>query len=537
MKINMLIVDDEPIICQGLRETVPWEQAGVEVVAEAYDGEEALGLIAELGVDLVLTDINMPEMDGLQLAEAIKASMPHVRIVILTGYGEFEYARQAVRLGVEDFLLKPADVSEMVGMVARIAGEIRESRARDMRSDRERRLQSIRELMLEGKKPQTLDLFGLRCDGASGDAAGDGCCRFVASQTLHGADWLGRAEDSFSSEGMERWKSRIELALEPLGLQPLSFVYRENVMLTLCRETGPDRLPDDEWAAALKRAANGEEGGERLVFVVSERFRCASDARRCGLEAVEALHAGSADPSRSVWFAEQLAASGLGEERIEWSPDTEKAILQAFARHDKEEVAARVREWIAELRGRRCNVKELFRLYAELRVLVMRRLRAGGPKAAERASVPHVKEFDLHQINTFEAAEAVIVEELMTLLSAAQPGTAGKNRWIVERAKDYIDRNAHQDLKASEVAAWLKITPSYFSLLFKQHEGRSFTEYVNELRIERAKSYLSETHDRVFEIADKVGYKDYKYFVSVFKALTGVTPTDYRNRERSGRAG
>lgn len=94
--------------------------------------------------------------------------------------------------------------------------------------------------------------------------------------------------------------------------------------------------------------------------------------------------------------------------------------------------------------------------------------------------------------------------------------------------KKYLSEHYRDDVKASEIAEWLKITPSYFSLLFKQSTGKSFKEYMNELRMEQAKHLLATTHEKVFEIANEVGYKDYKYFVSVFKSYTGMTPKEYR---------
>ncbi|WJH33630.1 response regulator [Paenibacillus sp. CC-CFT747] len=120
MTIKMLIVDDEPVICRGLRETIPWETIGVEVVGDASDGVEALERIESQPVDLVLTDIHMDGMDGLELAKELRQRYPHIRIIILSGYDYFDYARQAIRIGVEDYLLKPVDVDELMEMVRRI---------------------------------------------------------------------------------------------------------------------------------------------------------------------------------------------------------------------------------------------------------------------------------------------------------------------------------------------------------------------------------------------------------------------------------
>ncbi|TNJ66256.1 response regulator [Paenibacillus hemerocallicola] len=527
--VNLLIVDDEPIICRGLRETVQWEDAEVTVIGEAYDGEEALRLIAELDVDLVLTDICMPFMDGLRLAEKVKETMPHVRIVILSGYGEFEYARQAVRLGIEDFLLKPAEIPEMLGMISRIAGEIRKERRLDFARRQEQRLARIRELMLGGTEA---NLSPSSEPSEPHEAAAE--YRFVASQIVRGAEWLDKLDEPLSPAAMECWKTGVDSALNRLGAQPLSFYYHPNVLLTLCheQETTDERLLSER----LSEIAYHSVLGEKLVFAVSATFRDLAETKRYGMSAVHLLYAATVDPDRSVRFASGADGS-CRSLSSELAPDTEKRILQAFIQNDKEQMDGGIRQWITDLSARGCPVIELFRLYEELRHVVLRKMRSSGVKNADQAAeFPLAKTFDLHLYNTFETAGAFISAEMHAMMAAVQPGTLGKNGWLVERALGYIRDRSHIDLKASEVSAWLKITPSYFSVIFKQHVGCGFTEYVNGLRIDRAKVYLSDTHDRVFEIADKVGYKDYKYFVAVFKATTGVTPTEYRNLE-TGKVG
>lgn len=116
-RVKMLIVDDEAVICEGLRYTIDWTKLGVEVVGEAYDGKEALRLVEEHGVQLVLSDIRMDGMDGLELAKHLRQRHPAVQVVMISGYEDFEYARQAIRLGVEDYLLKPVDIEELSSVV------------------------------------------------------------------------------------------------------------------------------------------------------------------------------------------------------------------------------------------------------------------------------------------------------------------------------------------------------------------------------------------------------------------------------------
>jgi two-component system response regulator YesN len=147
---------------------------------------------------------------------------------------------------------------------------------------------------------------------------------------------------------------------------------------------------------------------------------------------------------------------------------------------------------------------------------------------SEHIDLFNSNEIDLFVHNSYRAMESLLRSELRSLYSIINSSLVGKNHWITERVKKFIDTHYNTDLKASEIAAWLKITPNYFSLVFKQNFGKGFAEYLNELRIERAKASLVGTDERVFEIAEKVGYKEYKYFCSIFKSFTGITPTQYR---------
>ncbi len=124
MNVRILIVDDEPTITRGLRFTLPWEEIGAEIVGEAYGGEQALQLMEQTPVDIVLTDVRMPSMDGLQLAEVLAQRKPPVRMIMMSGYEEFDYVRKALRFGVRDYLLKPVEVDELMELVSKLRQEI-----------------------------------------------------------------------------------------------------------------------------------------------------------------------------------------------------------------------------------------------------------------------------------------------------------------------------------------------------------------------------------------------------------------------------
>src|SRR5690606_29020056 len=135
---------------------------------------------------------------------------------------------------------------------------------------------------------------------------------------------------------------------------------------------------------------------------------------------------------------------------------------------------------------------------------------------------------DLHQYNTYDALEQLLLGELHSLLELISNHSVNKSYWIVEKAMKYIAEHYNEDVKATEIAEWLNITPNHFSYIFKQNKGKNLKEYMDDVRISEAQRLLELTNDKVFEIADQVGYREYKYFVSVFKTVTGMTPKEYR---------
>ena len=156
MTLKMIIVDDEPIVSQGLAQTIPWEEFGVEIIGIAYNGKQGLELLEQETVDLVLTDISMPEMDGLEMAEHVFHDYPNTKIIMFSGYDEFEYARKAVRLGVEDYLLKPVDLDELIGLVQKVKQSLVRTRQTSARRHKEMLAQAVLHQLFDA--PQASEL-------------------------------------------------------------------------------------------------------------------------------------------------------------------------------------------------------------------------------------------------------------------------------------------------------------------------------------------------------------------------------------------
>ncbi|TBL77364.1 response regulator [Paenibacillus thalictri] len=518
MTIKLLIVDDEPIICRGLRETIPWETIDAEVMGEASDGAEALELIGRLPVDLVLTDIHMDGMDGIALSKKLRELYPHIRIMILSGYDDFEYARQALRIGVEDYLLKPVDVDELMAMVKRIGGELTQEAQRNKEVVRDGWLHWLNHLQKSGGTVSE----GIRPPEVPAEVR---CFRLLASQLEDYAIWAEEAAEEERQAVRQYWEQSVQHALTELGWEAVSFFHHPNLLITLCLDS--KQSSGDQLAAALSGAASLTAQWPRILFGVSAEFHDLDDAYARCEAAVASVQLGGAMEDQTVLFQEEAARRHKPQAHLT-SVEMEKQLVNVLFNGSIGELEEVLEKLMAQSRERGYLPADIIRAAKELKIVIQRRLRTSSVELTDEIEALLSGDIDPYAYNSYRALESRIRRELLSLFTLIHTSVNGKNHWTIDRVIKYIEAHYNTDLKASEVAAWLKITPNYFSIVFNQSFGKGFAEYLNEVRIEHAKAFLSGTHDRVFEIAEKVGYNDYKYFCSIFKSHTGVTPTQYR---------
>lgn len=518
MTIKMLIVDDEPIICQGLRHTISWKSIGVEVVGEAYDGIEALAFLEHCPVDVVLTDVNMEGMDGLELAKELKKRFPPTRIIIVSGYDHFEYARQALRLGIEDYLLKPVNIDELMSMVQRIGEEITQER----KLMGEQEVERTRKWLMGQLQPRVVDHNDDYVPLMM--TIGSCTCWMIASQISDYAEWTHRSSEEKRREIRGLWEISVDSALSASGLETVSFFQHQNLLLSLV--VGPPSMSAKDLNNILRGVLKLSEDLD-LHASISRPFQGSEQIHASCMEAISLLHyAVLSSLAPIVFHHEELILKR--SHRLPELIVLEKNLIHALFQENDGELHQQMDEIMQEFRESGSLIKEIWQAFQELVIILQRRLKAAGIDLTGYPNIFHSQEIDLLVHNSYRAMESLLRAELASMFSLIHNSLTGKNHWLADRVQSYIEARYNKDIKASEVAAWLKITPNYFSILFKQKFGKGFAEYLNEVRIEQAKAKLSGTDDRVFEIAESVGYKEYKYFCSIFKTYTGVTPTQYR---------
>lgn len=537
--LSILIADDEAIVREGIRDRIDWTALGYRLIGDFEDGRSALEAARSHRPDVVLTDIRMPFLDGIELTRRVVDELPDTQVLLLTGHDEFEYAQSAVRLHVRDFLLKPISARELEEVLDRLAGDLRAERARRRSAERVRRQwhenlpilteRALNEL-LYGERPVEDALARLRQLGVT---LPTGRCRVVivepddiatpgAADPEHGPD--GVATPSPGSPEL------VTIALSDLVQRECA---RElNAALVATRHdrlallvTGPDR----DLAERLERIrlAAPREAGLTVTIALGRAYGRLSEIRRSLADAETALARRFLSGGNRVVSADEVAAGPAAARGAH--AELRSALvgrIRHIDRYGAHDVAARL---IDHCRTATASVTEA--------VLALQRDLARLLDLAE--------ELDL-ATQEFSPAGANPFEELARL-----PTLAAIHRWLdrlIDRLLDQLEqavgdhtevkvraacalideRFAEADLSLTAVAEELSVSVSHLSTSFRRVTGRTFVEYLTDARIERARELFARTSVHGYEVAQRVGYRDPHYFSTTFKKVTGMTPTEYR---------
>ncbi|WNQ10149.1 response regulator [Paenibacillus aurantius] len=507
---TVLIVDDELPLRQELR-LFPWEEHGMELIGEAENGEEALRFCRSFSPDIVLTDITMPVMDGLEFFRVLRREFPNTQVILLTCHSEFAYAREAVKLGAVDYLVKvmmeDSDLERALGQAKEAwlrNRSLQRKEAEDRRwaqSEKLARLLHSADSPTQGLERQLLELY----------PGGLPLCLTV----LHVE--AGRDNAVLVKRETEEELSELEQRQAPA---PFTWIpARDGVYVLLFGQAGP--LPAAQLRSRLDQLASTLQDAiaARLPFLgdpvrfyglVSEPVRTAEDFL-ASYQAMLAEPAGPFyDPASRVFIAQPPAfpeaceaASREMEERLRKTSWNREKLIDCLrsdfprwaARHRlppdmlKGLAAEWRREWLKEAAG-------------------MQRLSGTGRS--------------VQQARTLNELTAVLVLELESGEARRKP------RKEISDAMAYLDTHLDKPVTLSLVAAQVGLSPYYLSRLFREEAGVTFHDYMTRKRMEKAAELLQTTTMRVYEIAEAVGIPSYRYFTSMFREWTGVSPTEFK---------
>ncbi|ASA24879.1 response regulator transcription factor [Paenibacillus donghaensis] len=495
---KLLVVDDEIWFREGLVQLISSNQLGWEVVGEAADGEEAVQAVELYKPDLIITDINMPVMDGLQLMEWLSRAHPEIRVIILTGYRDFEYAQRALRYGAVEFLLKPFSLDEAYRVLRKAYEELRLKQLKLRVTKQERQTEVFRAA-----------LFGLPCERA---------LRENWEQKWRAADFCILQVHSYELPGKNYTQSDINLlhyAVTNILQELLQGHQAEGLYFPLRKEAFAFLLEPGPAGVTYRNAV--KEAMSRFIGLETSWLELGAVQRFEELaEQYNEVHSGHGDGR-----AGDLAA-------VDGFPLLKEELLSLLVTSNLPAAEQRLAEYVDQaaslgLQSCKTRIYTLVTVFSSILLTDFKHVNAAA--AGEGLNPAHILE-----IQSVQELLSWAKEKCAEFLDIFDHWLNQQQDNVVVQAKQYIDGHYQTDCSLQMVAAHVHVTPNYLSNLFKKESGIGLTNYVSQLRIEEAKALLQFTRLRMMEIAERVGFDNSSYFTVVFKQLTGESPRAFRRR-------
>lgn len=536
--MRIMVVDDEPLTRQFLTVNIPLLHEGCEVVAEAMDGREALDLLPDHPVELIITDIKMPVMDGLALCAQLNEFYPKVKMVILSGFDDFSFAKQAIHYGVNEYLLKPIDRDELIDVLQRMVGQVAAEQAAESARQvvnhlsEETKQQVVRHFIKAAVMDNNAEiqalyplLYRMRI----------GLIEPEAAIMLIALDEQSLLDKSMSRPDLSLFRYIVNQVTAELAEQDnlgiVSFDAEDNTIVLVGGESEREIMDRCDHlhrglsdilmrtsGITVTSAVGGLVQDALQLHVSYQQARDACDWRLTG---------GGAALYRYEPYSPLAKASRIALESIN--------SIQTAVRDQSEMTSSLlVRTYMDSLD----LSNKISDAAAAFGILLIRKLEsfAGTSSAAiSEAAFDRLRELvrsDYPSSNENEQTAAAL-NEIVRLFGAARDTGQSDENEIAARAKAYIHGHYAEPISLGQLADYLGVTATYLSSLFHKSIGESYIKYLTRVRMEKAAILLKSSAElKVYDIADKVGYVSDKHFSHVFKQHYGMPPGEYQENHR-----
>lgn len=526
---KVLIVDDEHLVRFGIKAMIDWEGLGFQVVGEAGNGKEGLALFEELTPDVVISDIKMPVMDGMEFISQVRALDKMTKLILLTCLEDFDSAQRALRLGTTDYLIKsdmmPKDLEQVM---LRLKGVLDEERLVGGFSKEERRAEDA---AVEPIAPDTL-LMGLAHGTLSSDhvteaklyAAGLSQWEGQLMLLYTGVDYMEKLSKRLPEGGLASLHTRgvelIRAACSAAGYDSMQFSGSVGEWNVLLREAG-SREASRLGADIITRFA--EEWDVSVTVGAGSPFQSMSNLREAFAQAESRyklkLFLGCGividEHSRQPSEPEGTPASMMNKKLNEYLYSLDIEAMQQYVLRIFDDAEARLDYERAQL----ISIELLLNLTA-----MYSELTNDHEWLYERKKELYDQIKGLETLEDMKRWFVEVYEELIRKVRSVY----SRDQGAIPKVIAYIDQHYDQELSLQVLSQHVHLSKNYLANLFKKETGEGIVDYITKVRLERAKALLRSTDLRSGEICLKVGIPDSKYFSKLFKKLEGITPSEYR---------
>lgn len=521
---KVFIADDEPFITDGLKHTIQWEEYGLEIIGSASDGLEALEAIENSGTDILITDIRMPEIDGLELIKLLKEKKPEIKFIVLSGYDDFEYLKESIKLGIENYLLKPVNREELLSTLISAIDKIENSLYKRIYLLEDIRI--IRDNILFRWVTNSIDNNELirRSELIQIDLDSLQYCTCII-RILHKRDEynLGKNINCMISRSYEICRDIIEK-----GNGGLTFCSPDGDIIALFIER---KLPLEKIfirRVLEKCLKHINQHLELRAFIcignIEEDYGLVHRSYTSALKLMEYSFVLSSD---RILDCEDIR-SFHSCSRIITNKNTDK-LKELFSQNDEKGIWA----WIDDVFLSMGNKKEMslsFIHTAALEILLemMGLVKGMLPVGSDMAQIPDSSFSDIFKLQIKDDIVKRLKDISKAFLDLINLKTGSINP-LIKRVLEYISSSYREEISIKTLACKMNTNANYLGQLFKEETGRYFSDYLSLFRVNKAKELLSTTDCSISEISKSVGYPDPGYFYKVFKKYAGLSPKEFRN--------
>ncbi|WP_455650110.1 response regulator [Enterocloster citroniae] len=538
---RIILVDDEEEVRQSIIRKINWTEAGFKVVGDAENGEDALEKVEALEPDLILTDIRMPYMDGLTLAERVRQKYPSIKIVIFSGYDDFEYAKQAIKLNVTEYILKPVNVEELTAILKRIKANL------DEEIEQKRNVNLLRENYIKSLPILREQFLNELVSYPMPETEVEDKLREYAIPLSGAKKWVAAAIDIEPEEIRDGVLLPLHKEKDLIPISVMQLV--EEKLKNYCRCALATSARTAESEITVIAAIDEENSQTGLIDVLGDVCKetrkilevpitigighgCQklSDISSSYKAAVDALGYKAIVGSGSTIYINDVEPVSSG--KLQFDGKDEAELISAIKFGPREKIEAAVQTIIdkmsnAKVHFRQCQAymlsvsSSIVQMIQQYDLDMEQLLEEGSEREDTFAIIPRMQKRE--DFSQWLLSASLRMNQVM---NQERDNTM---KQVIQKAKQYImDNYQDPELSVEKICRHLHMSPAYFSTMFKKETGQAYIAYLTEVRLDKAVELLGKTDDKTYIIAAKVGYQEQNYFSYVFKKRFGISPTKFR---------
>lgn len=536
--IKVFLAEDEVIIRKSIKNNVEWKKHGYELVGEAGDGEMALPLIKELKPDILITDIKMPFMDGVELGKILKTEMPDLSVIFLTGYDDFSYAKEAISIGVAEYLMKPVTGEQLIAALDKVKNQIEEKK---ILTDNMTRLEQESHKNVQIKRYRFFgELVRSKMPVSKLIKMGNelGISVMASTYTVVLLKYYFNHTDDEERKRQAEEAGRLLSQSESLEHVVMFQRATEGYIFLLKAQSDEDIDKIREtFLNKVVEIASGFEDIGYFIGVGETVHRVHEISRSYDTASVAFAKQYEMEKNKVVYYSrldkkEEAEDVSLNIDFREINMEkTDKAVLVKFLKNGTKEEADEFVESYFKAFGEKNMESFLFRQYIILDICFiinefLEQIQGGKKRIAEKM---FGKNYRFTDVDTLDKTKDYVKKLIKMVIDLRSESVVKKYQPMIEEATEYIREHfSDDDMSLNVVADVVGLSPSHFSTVFRQEVGSTFVEYLTMVRMEEAKTLLKCTSLKSSEIGYRVGYKDPHYFSFLFKKTQKCTPKEYR---------